>query len=71
LQALNLIPPTTPLSKLYFYFENVICDINKDRRTKQIQMNLQAAERMKVTRCVIGLTLSSTLISFRFLYWII
>lgn len=46
-KALNLIPPNTPLSKLYFYFENVICDINKDRRTKQIQMNLQAAERMK------------------------
>jgi len=54
-KALKIIPENTPLNKLYSYFENVICDINKEKRNKQIQMNLQCAERMKVQSEVLKL----------------
>jgi len=45
--ALSLLPPETPISKIYPFLERVLQDTNKERCNKLIQLNLQNSERMK------------------------
>lgn len=47
-QALEILPEKSLVKDLYPFLENVLREINKERRNKQIQLNLQYSETMKV-----------------------
>lgn len=48
IQALELLPPDTPIQELYGVFESVIRENSKTRRNNQVVKNLLKAENLQV-----------------------